>query len=404
MAVLTKIATGAAVAAGSPFNGSWTNEQLARVAASDALAAGSNTYATCAPGKNQEFASLWPFVFSEIGANDTINSVTVTVQWKCSTTGSIGTLRSTLFADTGAGAPDQAALLSASPGVQSATPEPTADTTQSYTATCTAAQLRQGVWARAQALRGNTNTAYTASLDYIQIAVDYTAVVVVDLTATGITTGAPTVGTPAITQEHALTATGVDAGAPVLGAPALAEAAGTDALTATGITTGSPTLGAPAFGQEHAFTATGVSAGAPTLGAPALAEAAGTDALEATGFATGAPTLAAPAFGQVHVLQAAECECGAPELGAPGLAIAGAVASLPDTPRFTPILTPRGVRDSADKSDRETFDMLNHLSAVEESLESIERFIDEVEAAGDVYVRPWRLEESRPAARRRRGR
>lgn len=360
MAVLTKIATGAAVAAGGAFNGAWTNEQLARVATSDALAAGSNTYATCAPGKNQEFASLWPFVFSEIGANDTINSVTVTVQWKCSTTGSIGTLRSTLFADTGAGAPDQAAALSASPGVQSATPEPTADTTQSYTATCTAAQLRQGVWARAQAMRGNTNTAYTASLDYIQITVDYTAVVTVDLTATGITTGAPTVG-----------------------APALQEVAPPVALTATGITAGAATVGAPAIGQEHALTATGVTAGSPTVGAPALAEAAGTDALTATGIDTGAPTLAAAVFGQVHGLQAdGPCECIAPQLGAPGLAIAGVSPARPDSPTWRPIIAPDRAKDP-------TSDAEERLETMAQDLEDLERFIAEVEAAGEEYADPW---------------
>jgi hypothetical protein len=318
VAVLTKIATGAAVAGGTPFNGAWTNEQLARVASSDALAAGSNTYATCAPGKNQEFASLWPFVFSEIGANDTINSVTVTVQWKCSTASSVATLRSTLFADNGAGAPDQAAALSAAPGVQRTT-EPTADTTDTYTATCTAAQLRQGVWARVQALRGNTNTAYTASLDYVQVTVDYTVVVVDALTATSIATGAPAVGAPAISQAHALAATGVDAGAPTLGAPVLAQAAGTDALTAAGISAGAPTLATPALGQAHGLTATGATAGSPTVGAPALVEAQGADALTAAALAAGAPALGAPVFRQVHGLGVAGVTAAPPVIGNPKL-------------------------------------------------------------------------------------
>lgn len=45
----------------------------------------------------------------------------------------------------------------------------------------------------------------------------------VDLTATGIATGAPTVGTPAITQKHNLTATGVTTGAPSVGRPKVQE-------------------------------------------------------------------------------------------------------------------------------------------------------------------------------------
>lgn len=175
MATATKIATAAAVAAGSPFNGSWTNEQNARVAVTDLNAAGSGTYATAAPGKNQEFASLWPFVFSDVvGAGDTIDSVSIKVQWKVSTTSSVATARSTCFADNGAGAPDQATALSAAPGFNDTT-EPTADKDSTYTATCTAAQVRQGVWVRVQALRGNTNTAVTFSLDYIQVTVNYTA-------------------------------------------------------------------------------------------------------------------------------------------------------------------------------------------------------------------------------------
>lgn len=169
MPVLTKIATGAAQAAGSPFNGSWTNESLARVASSDATAAGSNTYATCAPGKNQEFASVWPFDFSDVGTTDTVNSVSVKVQWKVSTTSSVAELRSSMFADQA-----QATAVSAVPGV-SDTAEPTSDTDRTYSATPTAAQLNAGVWVRVQALRGSSNTSVTFSLDYIQVTVDYTA-------------------------------------------------------------------------------------------------------------------------------------------------------------------------------------------------------------------------------------
>jgi hypothetical protein len=110
------------------------------------------------------------------------------------------------------------------------------------------------------------------------------------VTATGVDTGAPTVGTPSVGQVHALTATGVDTGAPTVGSPAAGQA---HALTATGVATGAPTVGTPAVGQVHVLVATGIATGAPTVGSPSLS--GGTDAVEPTGIATGAPTVGAPA-------------------------------------------------------------------------------------------------------------
>lgn len=149
-------------AAGSPFNGSWTSPNNAH--------ADDGVYATAAPGKNQEFASVWsvPFATGDIADGSTVNSVTVEVQWKVSTNASVATLRSSAFADSA-----QVTTVSASPGVNDAA-EPTADTVRTYTATPTLAELRD-LWIRAQAMRGNTNTAFTASLDYIKVTVDYTA-------------------------------------------------------------------------------------------------------------------------------------------------------------------------------------------------------------------------------------
>ena len=86
-----------------------------------------------------------------------------------------------------------------------------------------------------------------------------------DLTATGITTGTPTLDAPTIGQVHALSAAGTTAGAPTLGTPSMS---GTAALAATAITTGAPTLGTPTLGQVHALTASGIATAAPTLGTP----------------------------------------------------------------------------------------------------------------------------------------
>lgn len=160
MPTVTKFPT-ANQAAGGVFNGSWTNPNNAH--------ADDGVYATAAPGKNQEYAAVWNVSFStsDIAAGATVNSVTIEVQWKVSTTASVATLRSTAFADSA-----QATAVSASPGVNDAA-EPTTDTVRTYSATPTLAQLRD-LWVRAQILRGSSNTAVTASLDYVKVTVNYT--------------------------------------------------------------------------------------------------------------------------------------------------------------------------------------------------------------------------------------
>lgn len=137
-----------------------------------------------------------------------------------------------------------------------------------------------------------------------------------DLTATDLATGAPTVGSPAITQVHVLTATGISTGAPTVGAPELTENSGSHDLTANSIATGAPTVGSPAITQAHGLTATGIATGAPTVGSPAITQA---HALAANGVATGAPTVGSPAITQAHGLTAIGIATGAPTVGAPEL-------------------------------------------------------------------------------------
>jgi len=160
-----------------------------------------------------------------------------------------------------------------------------------------------------------------------------------DLTADGITAGAPTLGAPAIGQVHALTASGITAGAPTLDAPALgqkhtliaggitagpavlgAPAIGqVHALTANEIVAGAPVLGNPAVGQIHALVADGITAGAPTLGSPELSVSAGVHSLVANDITAGAPVLGNPVLGQIHALIAGGILTGVPTLGAPAL-------------------------------------------------------------------------------------
>jgi hypothetical protein len=156
------------------------------------------------------------------------------------------------------------------------------------------------------------------------------------LTATGISTGTPTVGTPGRIQT--LTATGIATGAPVVGNPTLTHedtqnfnpgeigvifdipepqlfqhhiltasnlTFGTpevtsvylynDFLSANGVVTGAPSVPMATIGQVHVLTATGIATGAPTWTNVTLNPDMGSTA----GLTTGAPTIGVPEM--VHV-------------------------------------------------------------------------------------------------------
>lgn len=123
-------------------------------------------YATAAPAKNGTIATRYGgFGFDVIPSGATINSVTLEVQWKVSTTGSIATLGAWAYVS---GAAYSTELVDSA--------EPTADTirTKAY-AGLTRDQLVDGTFQiRVRASRGNTNTAFTGSLDYVKVTVDYT--------------------------------------------------------------------------------------------------------------------------------------------------------------------------------------------------------------------------------------
>lgn len=89
----------------------------------------------------------------------------MTVTWKVSTTSSIATLGSQLYVN---GSAKGTELVN--------TGEPTSDTTQSYAASgLSRADLLNGaLTVRVRATRGNSNTAFTASLDAVSVQVDYT--------------------------------------------------------------------------------------------------------------------------------------------------------------------------------------------------------------------------------------
>ena len=135
------------------------------------------------------------------------------------------------------------------------------------------------------------------------------------LTATGVDTGSPTVGSPAITQAHGLAGTGAATGTPATATPALTQVHG---LSGTGVDSGTPEGGSPSLTQAHSLIADGVDTGTPTVGAPALS-AAGNDALEADGVSAGTPTAGVPDLMQVHVLAGTGIGAGVPGTGVPAL-------------------------------------------------------------------------------------
>lgn len=97
----------------------------------------------------------------------------MTVEWKVSTTASIATL--------GAGAWVSGAAYGTE-FLNSA--EPTSDTIKSFAVVgLTRARLANGVFqVRVRATRGNTNTAFTASLDAVRVKVDYTTPTTISVT------------------------------------------------------------------------------------------------------------------------------------------------------------------------------------------------------------------------------
>ncbi len=137
----------------------------------------------------------------------------------------------------------------------------------------------------------------------------------VALTADPITLGAPVLGTPALSQDHALSSSALTIGAPVLATPALSQ---DHVLTAVGLTLGAPELGTPALSvqENYALAADPITLGAPILGTPSIGQ---NHALTADALLVGAPVLGAPALGQVHALLAEALLIGTPVLGSPAL-------------------------------------------------------------------------------------
>jgi hypothetical protein len=154
MATATKAANSHAV-----VTTGWTNPANAYATSGD------NVYATAAPAKNATVNGDFGFAtFAEFDASAVINSVTVTVEWKVSTT-TVATLGVQLRNSTTA-LGSETTFSSTTEG----------QSTQVVTSGISAADILNGlIKARIRDSRGNSNTAHTGSLDFAALTVDYTA-------------------------------------------------------------------------------------------------------------------------------------------------------------------------------------------------------------------------------------
>jgi hypothetical protein len=117
-----------------------------------------------------------------------------------------------------------------------------------------------------------------------------------ELDGDDLASGAPTLTSPALTQQHAL--------------------GQTHTLAAAGLATPAPLLTSPALGQHHELSGADLASGTPTLTPGALTQL---DELVGQDLASGQPTLSTWALGQVHALLSAALSTGQPSLTAPAL-------------------------------------------------------------------------------------
>jgi hypothetical protein len=139
----------------------------------------------------------------------------------------------------------------------------------------------------------------------------------VALTASSLTGSTPTLGSPVLAQNHVVTSNNLTGAAPTLGTSAVTQ---NHVVTAGNLVGASPTEGQPTLSQNHVVTATGLAGSSPTLGTPALSIQAGdTWNLLASGITGSAPTEGTPALAQNHVVVASGLTATSPVLGTPAL-------------------------------------------------------------------------------------
>lgn len=237
---------------GAVAGNGWTN--ASRATADD------GSYATCGPSKNQTTTGDWDwdaFTDSEIPVGSTIDSVTLEVQWKVSTTSSVATFHYRV-GNNGSFDTDQ-----------TDTSEPTGDKTSSvaYAAAPSETDVKTAgrLVARIAGQRGNSNTAVTFSLDYAKLTVAFTA----PQPSASVTGTGGGVFTPSSTSSRYLAAAATGGGV-----ASLAEA--TDRAVAAAATGGGVATLQPVTDRPATVTAT--AGGVATIDAEAAASAENHDA------------------------------------------------------------------------------------------------------------------------------
>jgi len=141
---------------------------------------GDNVYATAAPGKNSTLNMFCYFAnFSEIPAGSTINSVTARCEWfiSASVTGSLFTIAINSGGTTGSAA--ATTVVTTNPTLRVGSANEGQDTVVASSGISLADLDGTNGQGFIQALiaygKGNTNTASTASADFVSMTVDYTA-------------------------------------------------------------------------------------------------------------------------------------------------------------------------------------------------------------------------------------
>lgn len=160
-------------------------------------------YATANPGKNITITGQWDYAAiaaADIPDGSTINSVTAEVQWKASQ-GSFNTLTLTNFS----GATQDSTVA--------VNPAPLTDTVKqlAYTTVPSLTDLRTAgrVITLVSHKKGNTTNAYTGSVDYIKLIVDYTVGSTVVTGAVAVAAGATAAATGSRTIRSAIAASPV---------------------------------------------------------------------------------------------------------------------------------------------------------------------------------------------------
>ncbi|MDP1709388.1 MAG: hypothetical protein Q8L21_00680, partial [Candidatus Komeilibacteria bacterium] len=161
----------------------WTNQTY--VYSDDGI----NFATRAGTAKNTWYGDLFGFDLSGIPDNSTINSVTITAEWKNSAADTAGPV---LYVGAKSGGAEVGTSTSDTTG--QTTFELVTNSPTGLTAANLKATGASGFWAILK-FRRTDNTAYVASVDYVKVAVDYTPPV------------APTVTTQAATLKEATTAT-----------------------------------------------------------------------------------------------------------------------------------------------------------------------------------------------------